>query len=293
MSTPLSLKQYGEIIKYSDEFKRIIDLGDDEDTHEVLLMSLSKKYCEFLIITAGITEYDDILLALVHKTNLNGKFNVYDHLYIKKGEKRVERFTQMKFYNEEQSDKYWIVPEDVLYESIENILNESEGEIKTAQAKAPVISPDKFVLPENSQDASENEIYINTPFDYCNDYDGDEFDSEINFIIKIVTDLYAEDPYRVKEGIRELYGITKCRNRARQLAANDAEFNALDQAMNFFYLTHFQQKKKREQALKIVSDHYKVSSSKIESIWNSLVNYKRHIGNAMDFKKKNYKKSPL
>ena len=45
MSNPLSLKQYGEIIKYSDEFKSIIDLGDDEDNEEMEIFRNKEKTC--------------------------------------------------------------------------------------------------------------------------------------------------------------------------------------------------------------------------------------------------------
>jgi hypothetical protein len=240
-----------------------------------------------LIITVDSTERPDIYEATIQKTNLNGKFKIYDKVYIVKGSP-AERFTQMRFYNKEQSTKYWIVSEDVIFLSVEDIINAAEKEVTTEKTEISKIAPGKFVLPEASQDTSENKIYINTPFDYCNDYDGDEFTSDIDFIVKTIIDLYSEDPYRVKEGIKEIYAIIKCRKKARELAVNEAEYNALDQAMNFMYLTHFHQRKKREQALNIVTAEYKVSRAKIESIWGSLVNYKSHFGKAIQFERKKY-----
>jgi hypothetical protein len=274
MSTPLSLKQYEEIIKYSDTFKNIIDLGDDEDNKIVKFWELNKKLADKLIITASITDHSDIYQATIHKTNLNGKFKIHDKFYIKKGEKRAERFIEMKFYDEERSDKYWIVSEDVLYLSIEDTktaLSDIWNSLDT--------SPEAFVSGNS----------VNTSFDYANDDDSDDSITEIDFIIKTVIDLYAQDPYRLKEAIRDIYAIIKCRKRAKELSVNEAEFKELDQAMNLMYLIHYYQHKKKDQALDISSKHYKVSKTKIEGIWNSLVGYKRHFGEAIQFKKKSYK----
>ena len=90
MSNPLSLKQYGEIIKYSDEFKRIIDLGDDKDHEEIKFLEITQKLAKKLIITVDSTERPDIFQATIHKTNLNGKFLIYDKVCIVKGRLRKD-----------------------------------------------------------------------------------------------------------------------------------------------------------------------------------------------------------
>lgn len=288
MSEDLFLKQYGDSIEFSDQFLRLIDLGDNDEQKQLSFLELNKKYADKLIVSLSITEHENIYQATIQKSDLNGKYNVNDKFYVIRGAP-AERFTQLKFYHESQQEKFWIVSADILHSAIDDILRKTEEPLPN---KNLTISADKFNFLQTSKETLETNGYTNTPFDYCNDYDGEEFTSEIDFILKAVDDLYNEDSYRVKEGIRDLSAIIKCRRKARELAVNDEEFIALDQAMNFFYLTHFYQKKKRDQALDIVTKHYGVSRDKIISIWSSLVNYKRHFGEAIEFHKKNYKRKP-
>jgi hypothetical protein len=254
-----------------------------EGKNKIDLKTFLEKYGNLLWIYCYNNNIQDgIEDGRIYKNDAEGIFNIDENVYFRK-ETVISRLA----YNEETY--LALINFDNCYKSEYDCRNNSVDQSVNVNKEEKTISTEEVTrfLDLNIQIGSSSEY--NSPFDYSNDYDGDEFTSEIDLIIKIVSDLYAEDPYRVKEGIRELYGIIKCRNRAREISVNEAEFNALDQAMNFFYLTHVHQKKKRDQALKIVSKHYKVSPDKIESIWNSLVNYKRHIGEAMEFKKKNYK----
>jgi hypothetical protein len=170
--------------------------------------------------------------------------------------------------------------------------SESDCSEKVSDKSDPVQFSSSTLSPENWLNLNilnENSDNYNTPFDYANDDDSDDSITEIEFITKTVINLYAQDPYRLKEAIRDIYAIINCRKRAKDLAVNETEFNQLDQAMNLMYLIHFYQHKKKDQALDISSKHYKVSKIKIEGIWNSLVGYKRHFGEAIQFKKKSYK----
>jgi hypothetical protein len=260
-----------------------------QEKNKIDLKFFLEKYGKLLWIKCYINNVENgIEGGRVYKNDSAGIFNIDEEVYFNTNAPK-----SLLPYNDETY--LAIVDMAHCYKSESDCCNNFLTQANPVLSQSnPVIEETKSITTEEAKNFLDLNIQIdstefNPPFDYCNDYDGDEFTSEIDFIVKIVIDLYSEDPYRVKEGIRELYGIIKCRNRAREISVNEAEFNALDQAMNFFYLTHVHQKKKRDQALKIVSKHYKVSPGKIESIWNSLVNYKRHIGEAMEFKKKNYK----
>jgi hypothetical protein len=169
--------------------------------------------------------------------------------------------------------------------------SESDCSEKVSDKSDPVQFTPSTSSPENWLNLNiqnDDSGKYNTFFDYANDDDSDDSITEIDFIIKTVIDLYAQDPYRLKEAIRDIYAIIKCRKRARELSVNEAEFKELDQAMNLMYLIHVYQHKKKDQALDISSKHYKVSKDKIEGIWNSLVNYQRHFSKTIQFKKKKY-----
>jgi hypothetical protein len=55
----------------------------------------------------------------------------------------------------------------------------------------------------------------NTPYDYAKDDSGNDSISEIDFILETINILYREDSYRVKDSIRDLYAIIKCRKKAK------------------------------------------------------------------------------
>lgn len=132
----------------------------------------------------------------------------------------------------------------------------------------------------------------NTPFEYVNtgyDDDDDRFVDPLDHMIDTLYKLYRDDPYRVKEGIRDLYAIIRCRENLWNDSVNKAEFNELDQAMNFLYLVHHHQHYKMESALEKVSKSYPdVSRKKLLDAWNSIVAYKKNFGIKIGFQKKSY-----
>lgn len=129
----------------------------------------------------------------------------------------------------------------------------------------------------------------NTPYDYLDEEDDDNKFDDISFILKTVEELYSIDPYKVKELVREAYGLIKCQKRAFEISHNEEEFSDLQQAINFFYLVHHYQHRKKEVAFDVVTRTYGVSKDKLESVWQSLVNYKKHFGMKIGFKKKVYR----